>query len=79
MLMQSERVFMSVHVIRIIQRSEKDSAGYSVIVCEVEGVHKYVTWLCDAEGNKHYGDYCATFEKAMQSYFERCEENGVAA
>ncbi len=66
-------------IIRQIHTSTKDSRGFSVILCEVEGHLKFVTWLCDAENNKHYGDYCANLKDAMKSYFERCEENGVEA
>lgn len=70
---------MTIEIKRTIQRSSKDSAGFSVVLCEVGGVHKYVTWLVDAENNKHHGDYCASFKDAMESYFDRCRMNKLEA
>lgn len=68
-----------IHIVKTIMQSKKDASGFGIILCEVEGVHKYVTWLVDPENNKHHGDYCVTVEAAVNSYFERCHENRVKA
>lgn len=73
---EKEKV-MIIH--RIVAQSARDNLGFSVIAARVSGVHPYVTWLVDAEGHRHHGDYCSTAKDCLQSYLERCAENGVEA
>lgn len=64
---------------RVVAQSERDARGFSIMCARVSGVHPYVTWLVDAEGSKHYGDYCSTAKQALESYLERCNDNGMEA
>lgn len=67
------------NIVRIINTSKADKDGFQIVLCEVEGHHKFVTWLRDAEHNHHYGDYCKTLPEAMQSYIDRCNFNRIEA
>lgn len=64
---------------RIINTSKADKDGFQIVLAEVIGAHKFVTWMRDAEHNYHGGDYCETLPKAMQSYIDRCNFNRMEA
>ena len=67
------------NIVRIINTSKADKDGFQIVLCEVEGHHKFVTWMRDAEGNNHHGDYCKSLPEAMQSYIDRCNFNRIEA
>ncbi len=78
-MMQAKNEGFKMDIVRIINTSKADKSGFQIVLAEVTGFHKFVTWLRDAEGNYHHGDYCQSLKDAMESYFDRCTMNKIEA